>query len=124
MNDIMGEWIATQVHPYEDIYSEEMDEEGKKVFNQILKDFDGSKYQFNSDGTFKVTFQSSAILTKELEQSTNSSKWKFNDKDNSISIGNEINNYSILMINVIITEGKTLFYLSESPIILEVVKQN
>lgn len=117
----LGSWKVVESHlnPEMDI---DLDENGKKMMEQMRAGLVGTGFNFNANGEFTIQFTKTIPeFMKELEF-VNNSLWRIED-DSIILIGTEEDNYSLMGIIVVEDYGKKFFTLYDSPFILEVIKQ-
>ena len=98
----IGSWkvVDSQILPE---IKQELDENGKKIMEQMRASFMGTLFNFTIDGKFTIQFVSIAELNKELEF-LNNTNWKIQDGQ-MIVIGTEDDNYSLMGIYVLMKEG-------------------
>lgn len=88
----------------------------------LFKGFENATFTFNPNGNFELTTTSQSELFGMITEMTNGTKWKLEKAKQCLLIGNEANHYSIMGIFVKETNGKILFNLDETGIIMEMKK--
>jgi len=91
-------------------------------FKPLIDGFKNSTFAFNQNGNFSLTTTSKSEIFGMITQMTNDTKWKFEQKEQYVKIGNKEDNYSIMGISIKEVNGKKLFYLDESGMTLEMKK--
>ncbi len=117
----LGSWevVDSQLIPE---MSKELDDEGKKMMDQMREGFIGTVFNFKENNEFTVQFPKDVPeFMKELEF-INNTKWKIED-GRKIAIGSEEDRYSLMGIFVGVKESKKFFVLDDSPFILQVSKK-
>ena len=92
-------------------------------FNDIIKSFSSATFLFEENLNFKITTLDKTKLFAMLTNMTKDAKWRFNDNNYAISIGNDSNKYSILKIILVQVDDKMIFHLDETELDLEVQKE-
>ncbi len=116
--DVTGVWTVTQATMDQNLSAKE-----KQMMELMKKGFVNSTFQFKADGKFFIVFPKDAPAFMEEMKFLNNQNWIFNQEDQLILIGTKADNYSIMQLYVKKTEGKYLFVMSDTPMILEMVKK-
>ena len=118
---LVGSWkvIDSQLMSEMEI---ELDQEGKKKMEQMRIGWIGTVFTFYSNNNFKVIFSESIPEFMEELEFLDNKKWKIED-GTKIVIGNEIEGYNLMELIATVEQGKTYFFIGESPFMLEVSKQ-
>ena len=117
-DDFLGIWkvVDSQLIPE---MNAGLDENGKKMIEQMRAGFIGTVFNFKSNSEFKIQFtETIPEFMKELEF-VNNTKWQIED-GRMIAVGTEEDGYSLMGIIVRTKQDKKFFILDESPFILEV----
>ena len=112
VQDIVGKWKVIGI-------AKKTDNPNMK---DLLKGFESAVFEFKENFDFKLTTTNPTKLFIMVTERTNKSKWKLRKNKFSISIGSDANGYSIMKIIVLEYDNKTIFYLAEPELQLEVQK--
>jgi hypothetical protein len=117
-DSLIGEWVCTEVAFAS---TEEFnDPEMKPIMEKSKKVFINSRFTFKSDGIFTLKLaKEQAEIAKGIDF-LNNKKWFFNKEVQSISIGTPQEN--LMRIEVKQGDGFLSFLLSETPVILKMIK--
>ena len=117
----LGTWKVVDTQIISEM-TEEMDENGKIILQQMRDGFIGTVFNFKSNGEFDLKFRSTIPgFMKELE-TANNTNWQIED-GRMIVIGTKEDGYSLMGIMVGVKDDKKFFIIDESPFILEVEEQ-
>lgn len=120
-NDIIGKWTVKNARIVE-MEGVQFEKGERTKLDSMKNDFINSTFIFNTDKTFQFSFNENVPeFMKELEF-INNKKWKCNLEEGLIMIGTNEDNFSLIGIILQIQAEKTTFILSDSPFILDVIK--
>ncbi|NDP27215.1 MAG: hypothetical protein GZ087_07295 [Flavobacterium sp.] len=111
--DIVGKWKVVKI----------LKKPESPNFNDIIKSFSSATFLFEENLNFRITTLDKTKLFAMLADMTKDAKWRFNDNNYAISIGNDSNKYSILKIILVQVDDKMIFHLDETELDLEVQKE-
>jgi hypothetical protein len=118
--EILGTWKVVDSQLVPEMIMD-LDAEGKNKMEQMRDGFIGTTFNFKENNDFLIKFpENTPGFMTELDFSNNS-KWKI-EKGETIDIGSDKDNYSLLSLKVINLGEKKYFNLNETPFILEVVQ--
>ena len=112
ITDISGKWKVEKV----------VGKPTNRAFKPLLAGYKSSTFIFNEDETFILSNTVSSEMFDEVLSVTKDTKWKFDDKKQRIRIGNKSDKYSLIAIAISEKDGKMLFEILESGIILQMIK--
>lgn len=111
--DIVGKWKVVKI----------LKKPKSPNFKDLIKSFNTATFEFEENLNFKITTSDKTKLFKMLTDMTNNSKWRLNKSKYAISIGTDLDKYSIMKIIIVEVNDKIIFHLSESELDLEVQKE-
>lgn len=110
--DIVGQWKVVKI----------LKRPQSPNFNDIIKSFSSATFVFEENLNFKITTLDKTKLFNMLTDATKDAKWRLNGNNYAISIGNELNKYTILKIVLVKVDDKMIFHMDETELDLEVQK--
>jgi len=111
--DIVGKWKVVKV----------LKKPAGPNFDDIIKSFSSATFLFEDNLNFRITTLDKTKLFAMLTDMTKDAKWRLNANNYAISIGNDVNKYSILKIVLVKVDEKMIFHLDETELDLEVQKE-
>lgn len=114
--EIIGTWKVTEIEGLNKIPNKEA-----KMMATLFLD---ATFKFQEDFRFDLILKNkNGLFEKELLKEMTNAKWIYNPEKSLISIGQKSNNYKIMGIYVSEKETQIYFLLSETSIILKVLKE-
>lgn len=111
--DLVGQWKVISI----------VNKPENPNLKDIIKSFSSATFLFDENLNFRTTTLDKTEWFTMLINVTKDAKWKLNTDNLTISVGNDSNKYSILILNIIKLGDKTIFHLAETDINFEVKKQ-
>lgn len=93
-------------------------------FKDIVEGFEASTFNFEPNGSFKITSPNKSKIFKTTTDMISNQKWRFNSNQQRLQIGSEKDYYSIMEINVKRVEDKIIFQITDTIMEFEMIKVN
>lgn len=111
--DIIGKWKVIEV----------LKKTENPNLNDLIKSFSTASFQFNEDSSFRISTLNKSKVFDMLINMTRTAKWRLNENNFSVNIGDDLNQFNILKIIILKVDEKIVFHLTETELNLEVVKE-
>lgn len=116
--DITGKWTVTQAMIDPSVSPKE-----KEMMELMKKGLIHSTLEFRENGKFYITFPKDAPAFMKEMKVLNNKDWIFNKEKQQVATGTKEDKYNELQLFVKKRDGKFWFIMSDTPIVLEMVKQ-
>lgn len=111
--DLVGKWKVVRI----------INKSENPNLKDIIKSFSSATFLFDENLNFRTATADKTPWFTMLTDITKEAKWKWNPNNLVVSVGNDVNNYSILKIVVSKAGNKTIFHLAETEFNFEVQKE-
>ena len=111
-NEIYGKWKV------EETIKQKVNPQSQSIIDELIN----SVFLFNSNSNFTFTTLSKSEFAGMIVEMTKGNQWKFSQNEQFIDIGTEANQYNTMRILIKKINGKIVFHLAETEIMLEMKK--